>query len=167
MKKSFLGVMALTALSGGALLAQDLTGTWQGTLTLPNGKDLRTVIKVTKEGNALRGQMFSIDQGAGAIPINPVTLQGTAVKMSMPGIGGSYEGKLEADGNTITGNRQYGLCLFDLSFANFDAGNNITGNNQRGGALDVACFTQYTATRGALTNIGGGTTNLRRTMREI
>jgi hypothetical protein len=62
-------------------------------------------------------------------------------------------------GNTITGNRQYGLYLLDLSFASFDASNNITGNNLRGGALDVACFTQYTATRGALTNIGGGTTN--------
>ena len=62
-------------------------------------------------------------------------------------------------GNTITGNRQFGIYLFDLSLANFDPGNNITGNNLNGGALDVACFTQYTATRGALTNIGGGTTN--------
>ena len=52
--------------------------------------------------------MFSIDQGAGAIPINPVTLQGTTVKMSMPGIGGTYEGKLEADGDSITGNWKQG-----------------------------------------------------------
>ena len=62
--------------------------------------------------------------------------------------------------NTITGNRQFGVYLFDLSFANFDPGNNITGNNTGGGnAVDVGCFSQYTATRGALTNIGGGTTN--------
>jgi hypothetical protein len=61
--------------------------------------------------------------------------------------------------NTITGNRAFGVYLFDLSFANFDAGNNITGNNTGGKALDVGCFSQYTATRGALTNIGGGTTN--------
>ena len=80
----FLSLVALAALPGSALLAQDLTGTWQGTLQLPNGKELRTVIKVTKaDGGALRGTMFSIDQGAGAIPINPVTLQGTTVKMSM------------------------------------------------------------------------------------
>jgi hypothetical protein len=60
------------------------------------------------------------------------------------------------DGNTITGNRQFGVYLFDLSFANFDPGNNITGNNTSGGkALDVGCFSQYTATRGALTYIGG------------
>ena len=94
MKNFMFGMIAFAALSGGALLAQDLTGTWQGTLTLPNGKELRTVIKVTKaDGSALRGTMFSIDQGGRGIPINPVTLQGTTVKMSMPGIGGTYEGK--------------------------------------------------------------------------
>ena len=77
MKNFTFGMIAFAALSGGALLAQDLTGTWQGTLALPNGKELRTVIKVTKaDGNALRGTMFSIDQGGGGIPINPVTLQG-------------------------------------------------------------------------------------------
>jgi parallel beta-helix repeat protein len=63
-------------------------------------------------------------------------------------------------GNTITGNQEYGIYLFDLSFARFDPGNNVTGNNTGGtGALDIACFEQFTATRGAGTNTGGGTTN--------
>ena len=61
--------------------------------------------------------------------------------------------------NTITENLGFGMYLFDLSFANFDPANNVTGNNLNGGALDVGCFMQYSATRGALTNIGGGTTN--------
>jgi uncharacterized protein (TIGR03435 family) len=109
MKKFMLWMLALAALSGDALLAQDLTGTWQGTLTLPGGRELRTVIKVTKgDGSALRAVMFSIDQGGQSIPVNPVTIQGSTVKMSMPGIGGSYEGKLEADGDTITGNFKQG-----------------------------------------------------------
>jgi uncharacterized protein (TIGR03435 family) len=105
MKKCLLWMVALVALSGDALLAQDLTGTWQGTLQLPNGKELRTVMKVSKaDGSALRGILYSIDQGGQGFPINPVSLQGSTVKMSMPGLGGSYEGKLEADGNSITGN---------------------------------------------------------------
>jgi copper-binding protein NosD len=63
-------------------------------------------------------------------------------------------------GNAITANRDYGIFLFDLSFANFDPGNNVTGNNRNGaGALDVACFAQYTATRGVFINTGGATTN--------
>jgi uncharacterized protein (TIGR03435 family) len=106
--KKFCTIASLFVFSVGALFAQDLTGTWQGTLTIPNGKELRTVIKISKEGAGMRGLMYSIDQGAGAIPINPVTIQGTTVKMSMPGIGGEFEGKLEADGKTITGNWKQG-----------------------------------------------------------
>jgi len=44
----------------------------------------------------------------------------------------------------------------DLSFAFFSSGNSITGNL---GGTDVLCSPQFSATRGALTNIGGGTTN--------
>src|ERR1035437_8710790 len=109
MKKFMPWMIALAALSGDALLAQDLTGTWQGTLVVPGGKELRLVVKVTKgEGSALRGVFYIIDQGGQSIPANPVTLQGSAMKMSIPGIGGSYEGKLEADGDSITGSFKQG-----------------------------------------------------------
>ena len=109
MKKLMPWMVALAALSGGALLAQDLTGTWQGTLVVPGGKELRLVVKITKgDAGALRGVFYSIDQGGQSIPANPVTLQGSAVKMSIPGIGGSYEGKMEADGDSITGSFKQG-----------------------------------------------------------
>jgi uncharacterized protein (TIGR03435 family) len=97
-------VSALVALSGSLLFGQDLTGSWQGTLQLPDGRELRMVIKVAKDGSNLSGQMFSIDQGGQPMAVSPVTLQGTAVKMTVPGVGGTYEGKVDADGNSITGN---------------------------------------------------------------
>jgi hypothetical protein len=63
-------------------------------------------------------------------------------------------------GTTITGNGEAGVGLGDLSFARFQANgaqpNAVTGN---GAPFDVACRPQFSATRGALTNIGGGTTN--------
>jgi uncharacterized protein (TIGR03435 family) len=102
MKKFLFLAVAFVTMAGSAL-AQDLTGTWQGTLTPPNGRELRTVIRITRDGAAMRGQLISIDQGPQPIPINPITLQGTTVKMTIPGIGGSYEGKLEPGGNSITG----------------------------------------------------------------
>ena len=41
--------------------AQDLSGTWQGTLHAE--RDLRTVVKITKAGDgAYKAQWFSIDQ---------------------------------------------------------------------------------------------------------
>jgi len=63
------------------------------------------------------------------------------------------------DGNVITANAGNGVTLGDLSFARFagvEPFNNITGNLS---GTDVACTPQFSATRGALTNIGGGITN--------
>jgi len=67
MKKPISRTIALAALSAGALFAQDITGTWQGTLMLPK-QELRTVFKISKEGAALKGVMYSIDQTRRASP---------------------------------------------------------------------------------------------------
>ena len=99
----------LAALVATSLYSQDLTGKWQGAIALPNGKELRLVIQIPKaDAPPMRGTAYSIDQGGAPIPINPITLQGKDVKMIIPAIGGSYEGKLEADNNTITGNWKQG-----------------------------------------------------------
>lgn len=58
----------------------------------------------------------------------------------------------------IVNNGSDGVRLRDLSFAAFQNGGpalNVKGNPD----LDVACRPQFSATRGALTDIGGGTTN--------
>jgi len=102
MKKLILWIIALAALPGGALLAQDITGTWQGTLQA--GRELRTVIKISKaDGGGLKAVLYSIDQGAQGLPASAATLQGSTVKISIAGIGGTYEGRLNADGNSIAG----------------------------------------------------------------
>ncbi len=108
--KTFLFLLAtLVAFSSNYLQAQDLVGTWQGTLTLPNGNELRVVFKIPKvDAPPQKGTLYSIDQGGATIPINPITLQGKEVKMTLPLIGGSYEGKLEPDNETITGNWKQG-----------------------------------------------------------
>jgi Right handed beta helix region len=58
--------------------------------------------------------------------------------------------------NTVTGNGASGVSLGDLSFGLFGPDNTITGNH---GGTDVVCNPKFSATRGALVNIGGGTTN--------
>ncbi len=103
MKKQTIWLIALAALSAGAMFAQDITGTWQGTLVLPNKQELRTVFKITKDGTALKAAMYSIDQTPQSFAAE-VTLTGTAVKMSIPAIAGVYEGKLDSDGVNLTGN---------------------------------------------------------------
>ncbi len=58
--------------------------------------------------------------------------------------------------NVVTGSGFQDVSVNDLSFASFDPGNVITGSLQ---PPDVVCNPQFSATRGAITNIGGGTTN--------
>jgi hypothetical protein len=63
----------------------------------------------------------------------------------------SYSGAI-----TVTANGASGVSVSDLSFGLFSAGASIAGNL---GGTDVVCAPQFPATRGALTNIGGGKTN--------
>jgi uncharacterized protein (TIGR03435 family) len=99
-------LLLLLAALPGILLAQNLEGTWQGTLAAPQG-DLRTVIKITKTGNAFQGTFYSIDQ-RGQAAIGTITQQGSNVKLVVPGPNLTYEGKIESDGNTITGTMTQG-----------------------------------------------------------
>ena len=61
-----------------------------------------------------------------------------------------------AGGNSITGNGGNGISVGDLSFAFLDVGNTVAGNS---GSFDVACNPRFSATRGAIANTNGGTTN--------
>jgi uncharacterized protein (TIGR03435 family) len=89
------------SLSVGAL-AQDITGSWQGTLAF--GKGLRQVVKISKaDSGALKVTMYSIDQGSQGMDATSATLSGSALKLDILPLGAVYTGKLAADGNTIEG----------------------------------------------------------------
>jgi uncharacterized protein (TIGR03435 family) len=106
----FFGLVHITrvrAQTGGTISARDIADTWQGTLHA--GKDLRTVVKISKaEGGGYKAVFYSIDQGGDGLPVTKITLDGSTVKMSLTMIGGTYEGKLSSDGKTITGNWSQG-----------------------------------------------------------
>ena len=85
-----------------ALLGQTLEGTWQGTLAPVPNREIRLAFKITKDGTAYQGLYYNVAAGR-QFNLGAITLQGNAVKIVIPGMGGTYEGKFEADGNTITG----------------------------------------------------------------
>jgi uncharacterized protein (TIGR03435 family) len=81
---------------------QSIADTWQGTLHA--GRDLRTVVKITKaDDGGYKAVFYSIDQGGDGLPVTKITVDGTTVKMTLTMIAGTYEGKLSPDGKTITG----------------------------------------------------------------
>jgi uncharacterized protein (TIGR03435 family) len=103
MKKLLLWIFAFTAFSTGSIWAQDIAGTWQGTLLTPQ-KELRTVIKITKgDKGEWKTAVYSIDQGPQPFSASTTSLVGSTFKFVVNSIGGSYEGKVDAEAKTITG----------------------------------------------------------------
>jgi uncharacterized protein (TIGR03435 family) len=105
MKKWMIWIMALMALPLGAMEIADtqkIAGKWQGALKIPNGQ-LRIVIEVSSDSNKLKANFYSIDQQSPAIPASTVSYDGSIFKMTIAALNGNYEGKMSADGKSISG----------------------------------------------------------------
>jgi uncharacterized protein (TIGR03435 family) len=92
----------------------DISGDWQGTLQAQ--KALRTILRVAKTDKGWSAKMYSIDQGAMPINVSSITLDGSTLKYAVDMVGGSYEGKLSADGNSIVGAWTQGPNPLPLTF---------------------------------------------------
>jgi dienelactone hydrolase len=106
---------------------QDITGTWNGVLDI-QGTKLRLVIHIRQSENGYGATMDSPDQGATGIPVTSVSFEHPVLKFAVTNIGLTYEGKLSADGQTVTGDfKQNGLSLP----LNLSRGNAATENTVR------------------------------------
>ena len=76
-----------------------IVGTWQG--TVHGSRDHRAVLKVSKQDGKLRAAMYWIDEGGRSTTAFSVTLLDSTFKADLAY--GNYEGKLSADGTSITG----------------------------------------------------------------
>jgi uncharacterized protein (TIGR03435 family) len=101
MKRLMLWVMALAALLGSALEAQNITGNWQGTLQAGPQK-VRIVFKIALENDKLKATLHIVDQPSPPFATT-IARDGSTVKMTIPAISVNYEGKLSGDGNSIAG----------------------------------------------------------------
>jgi bla regulator protein blaR1 len=119
--KKFILTIALGLLASFAAFAQDITGIWQGTLRVKAAqRDLRIVVKISKDQSALKAVMYSIDQGGGGFG-GTVTLQAPTVKIAIAGIGATYEGTLDSEGTVLTGNWSQGGSAMPLELKHVNA----------------------------------------------
>ncbi len=86
-----------------ALLAQSMEGTWQGTLMPPNSTDgIRLAFRIERDGSSYKGKFYNLANKR-QFDLGTVTLRENAVSITIPGNGMTYEGKLDAEGNSIGG----------------------------------------------------------------
>jgi uncharacterized protein (TIGR03435 family) len=93
----------------------DISGNWQGTLQTPQ-RSLRIILQVTKADKGWTAKMYSIDQGPQPFSATSITTDGATVKYAVDMIGGNYEGKLSADGDSIVGTWTQGPNPLPLTF---------------------------------------------------
>ena len=99
--------IAIFASLASTLAAQDIIGTWQGMLEIPNGPQgspqQQTV--VWKFARGMAGLMVtSYSTDGSQLPIDgSLVVQGGNVMVSLPSIGSRYEGELKSGGTCIVG----------------------------------------------------------------
>lgn len=93
MKKIFLFVLMLFSAS---LFAQDVSGKWQGNLTIPGGK-LKLVLNISTGLSGYTATMDSPDQGAKDIKVDKIAFSDNTLTFSVTEMGINYNGKLEND----------------------------------------------------------------------
>nr|WP_199079808.1 alpha/beta fold hydrolase [Pedobacter sp. ASV19] len=90
-----------------SLYAQDITGTWYGTLHI-SGTNLNLIFHIVKKGNDYNTTMDSPLQKAIGIPTAKTTFGNKTLTIEAPNMGLTYTGVLLPDSNKITGTFQQG-----------------------------------------------------------
>jgi non-heme chloroperoxidase len=111
---TILWAFVLAIAVAGCLCAQDITGSWQGTITTPQGTPHRIILRVIHgDSVAFKARIYSIDQDFTGDWADSIAVQDSTVRFKVGMLELAYEGKLSADGQTITGTwRQGGATTF-------------------------------------------------------
>ena len=98
-----------------ALVAQNITGQWNGVLKV-QGTQLRIVFNVNKTDTGFSSTMDSPDQGAKGIPVTSTSFENSNLKLTVSNLGVEYQGTLGND-NIILGNFKQAGMSFPLNLS--------------------------------------------------
>ena len=89
-----IGSFITVLLVANTLFSQDITGQWNGSLTI-QGTQLRLVFHLVKSENTYSATMDSPDQGAKGIPVTQTRFENGLLTIEMPSFQISYSGELK------------------------------------------------------------------------
>lgn len=110
----------------------DIQGIWKGTLAV-GAVRLRIVFKLaeSKDGQ-VSGVLDSLDQGARNIPLTTVTFTKPTLNIEVKPIGGTFDGKLTADGKEVVGEWEQLGRTTPLTLTRADPAELATSADQKG-----------------------------------
>jgi len=111
MKKLFF--LMLLLLSGTVLMAQDITGTWTGAITIPQG-ELHINFNVSSTEEGYTSTLDSPDQNAYGIPVDSTFFENKVLRIVVNQIDFQYTGLLE-DAQHIKGEMLQHGQTFELN----------------------------------------------------
>jgi hypothetical protein len=97
----------------GPAIQKELAGIWEGSFEL-KGQRMRFLLSLRNEGAVSFGKLVSLDEGDLTIPVQ-VHAVGTAVKLSMPAVNGTFEGSLDTAGQ-LAGTLRQGKLVVPITF---------------------------------------------------
>jgi uncharacterized protein (TIGR03435 family) len=108
-------IAGLTILMSASLYGQMITGTWQGTLPIPENP--RIVLEITKSADgSLHGGYKQIDRSADDRPLSSITFQTTQLDFAQVYANIGYRGNLSGDGKFIKGTWTENSHTYPLTF---------------------------------------------------
>ncbi|MEL6536157.1 MAG: alpha/beta fold hydrolase, partial [Bacteroidota bacterium] len=113
-------LMMLWMVATGSLAAQDLSGTWKGTLEV-SGTQLEVFFNLTKTDDAYSGTMDVPMQGAKDLPLDKVEVTGNGVTLGFSAAGITYEGEYQA-GKGIVGTFNQGPMSESMNLTREESG---------------------------------------------
>jgi squalene-hopene/tetraprenyl-beta-curcumene cyclase len=103
MKRRMLELCAMAMLLAGVLHAQNLAANWQGTFHA-GGEDRRIVVQIAKgDSGAWAATACFIDFLHDPAKLDSLDVHGSSVQFKVNGGKGAFDGKIGADGNSISG----------------------------------------------------------------
>ena len=119
----FLLLLCIAPPSFAQRAAADLQGTWQGVLTVRPNARLTIVFHLESSGSgSYTATMDSPDQGTTDIPVDKVAVDGDSLKVTVPAIGGVFEGRVQPNARRIEGTWLQAGQSFALTLERIPAG---------------------------------------------
>lgn len=106
---------------------QGLAGDWQASLKPSPVVELRLVLEITNTpAGQPTGVIVSVDQGGTRIPVTALQEKDGVVRLETSSVGGTFDGKLSADGSEIAGEWRQGGGKAPLIFKRLDKAPNFS-----------------------------------------